>query len=337
MEFDTEELIPVLRVLKIFSHICLKFQIKLSTMSPNNTVKKRKVKITPLQDKKESSAAKDMQLEDKIGVLEEKLKSEKKKIDDLKKQIECPVCLEVPREGPVFSCPNGHHVCKKCKRDSCPTCREVMGDNKSLVAVAIIERILHECKFVECEEEFPLDEIDTHEKICKHRVVACPHSLCFQMVPLSKLLTHLQSNRFCCYMIEPKVVYGSFANYSVASLVKAQEDLPQTSQLTFKVGIYCYDGHFFALNMRKAGDYWQFVTVMFESPEVCAEFNLEMEVKATIKSPADTPLSAKVLCHPCSIDAELEGSGLIVHRKFMEDMVIKKGEAKFTISSVEPV
>ena len=73
---------------------------------------------------------------------------------------------------------------------------------------------------------------------------------------------------------------------------------------------------------------------MFESPEVCAEFNLEMEVHETTKSPADTPLSAKVLCHPCSIDqtvAEMEGSGLIVHRKVMEEMFIKGGKTKFTI------
>ena len=233
-------------------------------MSSNIKVKKRKVEVNALQDEKESSAAKDEQLEDKIGVLEEKYKSEKKKIEDMKKEIECPICLEVPREGPVFSCPNGHLVCKNCKGESCPTCREVMGNNKSLVAVAIIERILHDCKFVECEEEFSLNEIDKHEKICKHRLVACPFSLCVQMVPLSKLLAHLESNRSCCYTRTPKVVDGLFANFSVASLAIAQENL-QTPQLNYKVRAYCYDGHLFALNVRKSGDYWHFVIVMFES------------------------------------------------------------------------
>ena len=79
-----------------------------------------------------------------VEQLQEELRSEKVKANELKRQIECPVCLEIPRAGPVYACPNGHLVCQKCKRKSCPTCREDLGDNKSLVAVAIIERILHD-------------------------------------------------------------------------------------------------------------------------------------------------------------------------------------------------
>jgi len=307
-------------------------------MAPNNLDNKMKVEINAFQGETKTSAAEDEKLEDKIGILEEELKSEKKKIDDMKKEIECPVCLEVPRKGPIFSCPNGHLVCQKCKRESCPTCREVMGDNKSLVAVKLIERILHDCKFVECEEEFPLNEIDEHEKSCKHRVVTCPHSRCVLKVPLSKLLAHLESNRFCCYNRTPRlVVDGLIVHSFVASLAKVQANLEVPPELTHSLPVLtsCYCGHFFALTVRKLGDYWHFVIVMFESPEVCAEFNLEMEVQETIKSPADTPLSVKALCHPCSIDqidAEMEGSGLIVHCRLMEKMVNKKGRIKFTIS-----
>ena len=140
-------------------------------MAPNNLDNKMKVEINAFQGETKTSAAEDEKLEDKIGILEEKLKSKKKKIEDMKKEIECPVCREVPRKGPVFSCPNGHLVCQKCKREYCPICRTVMGDNKSLVSVKFIERILHDCKFVECEEEFPHNEIDTHERVCKHRVL----------------------------------------------------------------------------------------------------------------------------------------------------------------------
>ena len=68
--------------------------------------------------------------------LQDELESEKMKVDNLKKQIECPVCLEVPRKGPVFACLNGHLVCQRCKQESCPTCMEEVGDGKSLVAVA---------------------------------------------------------------------------------------------------------------------------------------------------------------------------------------------------------
>ena len=107
----------------------------------------------------------------KVEQLEEKLKSEVEEIDDLKGLVECPVCREVPRKGPIFTCPNGHLVCRRCKRESCPMCREIMGDYKSLVAVEVIGRILHDCKFAECEEKFPLNQVKEHEKLCKHRVV----------------------------------------------------------------------------------------------------------------------------------------------------------------------
>ena len=97
-----------------------------------------------MQNDKECSSAEVEQIEDTI--LEEELKAEKKKID---------VCHEVPRTGPIFACPNGHLVCEKCKRESCPTCRAVMGDYRSLLTVAVIERILHDCKNNECDDKFP--------------------------------------------------------------------------------------------------------------------------------------------------------------------------------------
>ena len=80
----------------------------------------------------------------KVKQLEKKLKLDIEKFDYLKKSVECPVCLEVPRKGPVFTCPNGHLVCQKCKREFCPTCREAMGDNKSLMAVDVIEKVLYD-------------------------------------------------------------------------------------------------------------------------------------------------------------------------------------------------
>merc|ERR1712179_643703 len=57
------------------------------------------------------------------GKVEEELKLERAKFDHLKKMVECPICLEVPRKGPIFMCPNGHFLCKKCRRENCPTCR----------------------------------------------------------------------------------------------------------------------------------------------------------------------------------------------------------------------
>jgi len=273
-----------------------------------------------------------------VEQLKKKLKFEEEKIDYLKKTVECPICFEVPRKGPVFTCPNGHLVCQKCKRDSCPVCREAMGDSKSLVAVAVIEKILHDCKFVECEEKLSLNKIEEHEKICKHRVVSCPYYLiCVQSVSLSKLLSHLETG--CCFNKTPIEVngYGSSTailyslNPSKSQMLEVRLQAPL---LHWTVRTYRFEGHFFALTVNKSGDYWQFVIVMFESPELCSEYNIEMQVYESNSSP-DKRLSVKTCCHPCSIDqtfAKQEGFGLIVHHEFMKEMMLKEDSFRFIVS-----
>ena len=299
---------------------CKARRIKLSNRNKinflNNKVKKIKIEKNILAKK----------LQDNIEIIENELKSEKKKVDNLKKQIECPICLEVPRKGPVYACPNGHLVCQRCKQESCPTCMEDVGDNKSLVAVAVIENILHDCKFVECEEKFPLGNIEKHEKVCKHRVVACPDILnCVVKVPLSNLLTHLERSPGCCSSRTPLVINGPSKTVEKYKMTKLQPEM------TWTTSTYCFNGHFLALNVHKSGDSWRFVVVMFESPEVCKEFNIKLEVYRT-NSPPNSRLSAKVRCHPFSIDqteAEIDGFGLIVPHKFMEQQMILPEEDSF--------
>ena len=177
---------------------------------------------------------------EQLGIIKEELKSQKKKVDDMKKQVKCPVCLEVPRKGPVFICPNGHLVCQECKRESCPICRAQMRDNRSLLAIAVIENILHDCKNIECGEKYPLDNIEKHEKDCKHRVVACPFYDCNVRVPLSKRLNHFERYRDCSQSTTPSVIDGSSETLYLEIEI---EDI-QHSLLYCPVTTYCMAGHY---------------------------------------------------------------------------------------------
>ena len=272
--------------------------------------------VEVLQDKKD-------ELQDK----EEELQSEKEKVNDIKKLIECPVCLDVPRRGPVYTCSNGHLVCQKCKRATCPTCRVPMGENKSLVAVKILEKILHDCKFVGCEEEDTLQDIEQHEKNCEYRLVACPNIGCDQIVPLSKLSNHLQIMP-CSFNSSPLLLFGdSRGCRSYCAPINR-------NQLHWNVSTFLYEGISLALCVQKSGENWQFTVVMFECPKVCSRFKIEMEVYAADSIP-ETRLSAKVRCHPCSIDesvAEMKGRGLCVPHRFMERMIPKEDKFRFTVS-----
>ena len=43
----------------------------------------------------------------------------------LKRALECPVCFETPKAGPLYQCENGHILCSGCieKVQECPQCR----------------------------------------------------------------------------------------------------------------------------------------------------------------------------------------------------------------------
>ena len=55
--------------------------------------------------------------------------------DELKDVLECPVCLKVPRQPPIYQCERGHCICAAChsKLSNCPVCRIPMGKTRSLI------------------------------------------------------------------------------------------------------------------------------------------------------------------------------------------------------------
>ena len=268
-----------------------------------------------------------------LKMIEEKLKSEKEKIKNLKKHVECPVCLDIPRKGPIFSCPNGHIICQKCKVGQCPVCRVRVGNNKSILAVAFIENILHECKFDGCEEEYPLDMIENHEKYCDLRVVSCPHNHCDKKVQMNMMMLHLYESS-CCGEIESRAFEESSSiNRSFILKDFALKTNPEY-KCSWPLKVFsCQDDYYYALCTSKSGEYYHITMVMFESPLVCSDINIEIEVFEHSSSPDKQPY-AKLRCNPCSIDeakSDMKHLGLSVHYKVMEKMVLKEESFVFTV------
>ena len=63
---------------------------------------------------------------------------------------------------------------------------------------------------------------------------------------------------------------------------------------------------------HKSDNYWYFNIVMFESPEVCSSFNVEIEVYEKNSSP-DSRLSAKLRSKPSSIDEPRQRNIILNH------------------------
>ena len=66
-----------------------------------------------------------------------------KSTEDLREDLECPVCLKIPTDIPIYQCDSGHIHCKDChtKIRECPICRKrLRGDTRSLMTEKILTR-----------------------------------------------------------------------------------------------------------------------------------------------------------------------------------------------------
>ena len=66
-----------------------------------------------------------------------------KTTEDIRDDIECPVCLKIPNDIPIYQCDAGHIHCKDCRPNltRCPICRmELRENNRSLMTEKIISR-----------------------------------------------------------------------------------------------------------------------------------------------------------------------------------------------------
>jgi len=116
-------------------------------------------------------------------------------LTSLESHLECPVCLNIPRELPVPSCPSGHIVCRPCKKrvTDCPTCRQPMPANMTNSVVgSLIEQVQHKCKYSDqgCEVKMMLEDLVNHEKHCPERTIKCPYYNCARLLKLQDFDKH---------------------------------------------------------------------------------------------------------------------------------------------------
>ena len=47
-------------------------------------------------------------------------------VEELRRSLECPVCLITPKVGPLYQCDNGHILCPDCYKKvvECPQCKK---------------------------------------------------------------------------------------------------------------------------------------------------------------------------------------------------------------------
>ena len=70
-----------------------------------------------------------------------------KSSEDIREDLECPVCFKIPRTTPIYQCEQGHIHCKTChpRLRDCPICRGPIGNTRNLVVEKIISKLPVQC------------------------------------------------------------------------------------------------------------------------------------------------------------------------------------------------
>ena len=117
-------------------------------------------------------------------------------ISEIEDALECVICLEFPKNSPVYQCENGHVLCNAChgRVINCPSCRVRLGRIRCLAVEKVIAKFGGPCKFSKfgCNARLPHELLPSHETMCDWKPVPCPSPNCKEIVPVLKMSKHLE-------------------------------------------------------------------------------------------------------------------------------------------------
>jgi len=229
---------------------------------------------------------------------------------ELEDRVKCPVCLDMPSSGPIFTCPRGHCICKSCYQgvnSSCPVCRTKMPTKAtSLLALTVIEQIDHRCKNQAwgCPAMLALSQLERHRVNCNYRLVACPAYNCKKKISYSGVREHIFgdcTNSFASVTKKPHAVLDD----------RYIQRYTFEREFSFKVSTFSWAGKYFFLSIIKGErPYANFYVQMLGEEEECRKILVTLSVRDQ-----DSDSAHSYCGHPLTMDLsdqEKEGAGLMI-------------------------
>ena len=257
-----------------------------------------------------------------------------KLMSELKAKLDCPVCLTVPIGGQMLACPRGHLVCSPCRvkmtaegQEDCPVCREPMGNNKSLLAMVVIENMEHECTNMGCKEKLAYEEVTKHrEELCKFRKILCPGLNCQQLLPLSSYEEHAKT----CSSIQMPLL-----NIQRMTLLKMKGMALSLTKVAYEEGenswrtlIFNLKNETFFLRVSMKNSNLYFEPVMLAERDKCTRFTTTISI---LDSKAETSFIGQFNPRPIG-PTDAEESILKIHKSSLANVFFKEGDGfKFMI------
>ena len=120
----------------------------------------------------------------------------------MKRALECPVCLEIIMDPPIYVCenPQGHSVCSTCHESlkkegkTCPVCRKKMMNRRNVTLECMLDNNPSKvkCKFDGCDfKRSDGEAVKKHEDGCENRYVSC--AFCEDKIGQKGLAEHVRA------------------------------------------------------------------------------------------------------------------------------------------------
>ena len=211
----------------------------------------------------------------------EEVKQLREAMEELKGMVECPVCYKVPRQGgPLPVCSNGHFLCLSCRdrirqealdeEAKCPSCMVNLGNNTSLLASRLLEKVKHECEEEDCEEMIPFHDLEKHKKVCLFRDVLCPGQYCKLKIPFSKVEEHSRA----CAGFDKAILDINGENNDWPLWVMSEKDQGAHREILkfWPTKILSAHGRTFFVMTKRRDQYRSLEIVMLGNEEECKDF-----------------------------------------------------------------
>ena len=162
--------------------------------------------------------------------------------------FECPVCMELPRGGPIKGCRNGHIICQTChqKMEKCPICAEKDITCRNLIAENTLDTLLTnmtiECKHQPCQITQTFRTIKLHEDLCRNRIIPClgAEKGCTWTGPITRAIKHINEKQCACTIIDEEYKIQrqqTKANQKDQQHSKNTENNEPNKTITFKLKV----------------------------------------------------------------------------------------------------
>ena len=220
-----------------------------------------------------------------------KIMDELKKIEsaeDMQDDLQCPVCLKIPRTAPIYQCSQGHIHCEAChpRLEECPVCRSsIAGDIRNLVMEKILERLPTKCVNFEngCQQPADLPQVMIkHEKHCDFRMVTCLVSNCEEKFILSDIEIHFREKHSVIRLDLDHSVIRIDTDFDKLELIESE-----MTRVEFPIHYLCYNDRHFLIRIYVQKGFFQFAVYVLSADDV-DNYNCRLYAKGrTLKTNID--------------------------------------------------